>query len=182
MGRTSKHALKHPPTSPNQTWAFASEHELTSPSCRRFAFQPDTAQVFPQEEARRLQNAHVSSWLAHPRTSADKDLLGFRDHTGRREGFIMDLEAQNRACPFFLDLQYLWLLYTCLFRTSVSSLTLFLLHSSFPPHLLNYNRFFFYFYILLHHTHQRLPAYRNVCAYSRTPYQKAGHVHPSPII
>lgn len=57
----------------------------------------------------------------------------------------MDLEAQNRACPFFLDLQYLWLLYTCLFRTSVSSLTLFLLHSSFPPHLLNYNRFFFIF-------------------------------------
>ena len=73
--------------SSNQIQGFTSAYQLVSLS----AFQPDTTQVFPQYEAWQLQDLQVSSWLEHPRTSTDKDLLEFRDHTGWQETFTMDL-------------------------------------------------------------------------------------------
>ena len=84
---TSEHTLKQLSISSKQIQGFASAYQLVSLS----AFQPDTTQVFPQYKAWQLQDLQVSSWLEHPRTSTDKDLLEFRDHTGWQETFTMDL-------------------------------------------------------------------------------------------
>lgn len=83
--------LFHPGTDPGVT----SDSQVLSLS----AFQPDTYQVFPGDEAWQLQDLRGSSWLEHLRAGTDRDFPEFRDPVARDTHNGFEIWLQTDLAP-----------------------------------------------------------------------------------